>query len=92
MPISWEIAAAISSERSPSPAAIASRQPARSEREVCDQPSKAARAARTARSASAAVQAGIVAMTSSVVGLTTSIDSDPCGSTHSPSMKILSFA
>ena len=46
----------------------------------------------TARSASAAVQAGIVPIVSSVVELTTSREPEASGSTHSPPMKILSFA
>ena len=59
---------------------------ARSSAGVCDQASKAARAACTARSASSAVPSGTRPTTSSVVGLTTSIEPSPAGSTHSPPM------
>jgi hypothetical protein len=79
---------ASSSARSPSPAAIAFSASARSPRGVRDQPSKAPRAASTARSTSPAEQPGIVAIVSSVVGLTTGRGSAPDGSTHSPPMKI----
>ena len=86
------IVAVSSSERSPSPAAIAASASARSARGVCDQPSKASRAASTARSTSTGVQPGIVAIVSSVVELTTGSGSAPAGITHSPPMKIFSRA
>ena len=90
MPSSCAIVAAISSLRAARPAAIARIRFARSTSGVCDHDSKAARAACTARSTSSGVPCGIRPITSSVDAFTTSIVSDPAGSTHLPPMKSLS--
>ena len=84
MPSSAPIVAASSSPRSLNCSAIAVRNAARSAAGVAAQPAKAARAAATARSTSAAPAAGMRPMTSSVVGLTTSIVSSVSGAIHSP--------
>ncbi len=81
IPSSAVIVAVSSSERSPSPAAIAANASARSARGVAAQPSKAPRAASTALSTSTGVQPGIVAIVSSVAELTTGSGSAPAG-TH----------
>ncbi len=88
MPSSLAIRArASSSPRSASFAPIAALLAARARTARSrDQSSKAARAARTARSASSAVPSGTRPITSSVVGLITSIVPSPAGSTHSPPM------
>ena len=90
IPSSVVISAASSSPRSPSFSPMAAQRRARSSGGVCDHESNAARAARAARSASSGVPSGTRPMTSSVVGLTTSIEPSPAGSTHSPPMKSLS--
>ncbi len=87
MPSSVAIRTPSSSPRSASFAPIAPPAARARSGEVCDQESKAARAARTARSASSGVPSGTRPITSSVVGLITSIVPEPAGSTHSPPMK-----
>ncbi len=86
MPVSLEMAVAISSMRAPSASPMRVRYLARSSTGVVDQPSKAAFAAATAASTSAAVPAGMVAITSSVTESITSIVSVEPGATHAPSM------
>ena len=86
MPSSCEMIDAISSVRAARASPIRIRALARSSWEVFDQAGKLAAAARTALSTSSGVPAGTVAMTSSLVGSTTSSVPPPLDVTQSPSM------
>ncbi len=86
MPVSLEIVVASSSMRAPRASPMRDRYLARSSTGVCDQDSNAAFAALTARSTSAAVPAGIVAITSSVTESMTSMVSDESDGVNAPSM------
>ena len=86
MPTSREIRSAISSLRAASPSAMAWTYFTRASRSWADQSSNARRAAATAASTSAAVPSGMVPMTSSVEGSTTSIAPVPVEATQAPSM------
>ncbi len=86
MPISSEMTWAISSLRAARPSAMAWMYLPRSSLVVWPQVLKAALAAATALSTSAAVPAGMAAMTCSVEGFSTSMVSDPVEGTQAPSM------
>jgi hypothetical protein len=90
MPVSLEIVVASSSIRAPRASPMRERYLARSSTGVCDHDSNAALAALTARSTSAAVPAGIVAITSSVTESMTSMVSDESDGVNAPSMYSLS--
>ena len=86
MPVSLEIAVAISSMRAPSESPIRVRYLARSSVGVAAHPSNAERAAMTAASTSAAVPAGMVAITVSVTESITLMVSLDVDATHAPLM------
>ena len=86
MPVSFEIAVAISSMRAPSASPMRVRYLARSSRGVLAHDSNAAAAACTAASTSAAVPDGMVAITPSVTESMTSMVSVEVDATHAPLM------
>jgi hypothetical protein len=86
MPVSRLMTVAISSTRAPSASPMRVRNLPRSSTDVVDHASNACRAAFTAWSTSAAVPAGIVAITSSLTESMTSIVPEPADATQLPPM------